>query len=152
MAQSVPSASRVPCIPAPPPDTTVLLRVKNGQSVLELTSTIGPNPDVNVGTDPQAFERGVRIRLTAACGIQTSGDGLIVAPGVRRFQVEGVRGTPQVVDLFPGGCITYQLGASTGAELLDQAKRAVSFRSRDELRQALRRRSNGRLELDPQGG
>jgi tRNA A-37 threonylcarbamoyl transferase component Bud32 len=119
MAQSVPSASRIPCIPAPPPDTTVVLRAKNGQSVLELTSTIGPNPDVNVGTDPQAFERGVRIRLTAACEIQTSGDGLIVAPGVRRFQVEGVGGTPQVVDVFPGGCVTYQLGASTGAELLD---------------------------------
>jgi tRNA A-37 threonylcarbamoyl transferase component Bud32/membrane-associated phospholipid phosphatase len=152
MAQSVPSASRIPCIPAPPPDTTVVLRVKNGQSVLELGSTIGPNPDVNVGTEPQALERGVRIRLTAACEIQTSGDGLIVAPGVRRFQVEGVRGTLQVVDVFPGGCVTYQLGASTGAELLDQAKRAVSFRSRDELRQALRRRSNGRLELDPQGG
>jgi hypothetical protein len=81
-----------------------------------------------------------------------SGDGLIVAPGVRRFQVEGVRDTPPVVDVFPGGCVTYQLGASSGAELLDQAKRAVSFRSRDELRQALRRRSNGRLELDPQGG
>jgi tRNA A-37 threonylcarbamoyl transferase component Bud32 len=152
MAQSTPSASRIPCIPAPPPDTALLLRVKNGQSVLELTSTIGPNPNVNVGTDPQAFERGVRIRLAAACEIQTSGDGLIVAPGVRRFQVQGVRGTPQVVDVFPGGCVTYQLGASTGAELLDQAKRAVSFRSRDELRQALRRRSNGRLELDPQGG
>jgi tRNA A-37 threonylcarbamoyl transferase component Bud32/membrane-associated phospholipid phosphatase len=152
MAQSVPSASRVPCIPAPPSDTALVLRVKNGQSVLELTSTIGPNPDINVGTDPQAFERGVRIRLTAACEIQTSGDGLIVAPCVRRFQVAVVRGTPQVVDVFPGGCVTYQLGASTGAELLDQAKRAVSFRSRDELRQALRRRSNGRLELDPQGG
>jgi tRNA A-37 threonylcarbamoyl transferase component Bud32 len=152
MAQSVPSASRVPCIPAPPPNTALVLRVKNGQSVLELTSTIGPNPDINVGTDPQAFERGVRIRLTAACEIQTSGDGLLVAPGVRRFQVEEARGTPQVVDVFPGGCVTSQLGASTGAELLDQAKRAVSFRSRDELRQALRRRSNGRLELDPQGG
>jgi tRNA A-37 threonylcarbamoyl transferase component Bud32 len=152
MAQSVPSASRIPCIPAPPPDTALLLRVKNGQSVLELTSTIGPNPDVNVGTDPQAFERGVRIRLTAACDAPTQGQGLIVAPGVRRLQVEGVRGTPQVVDVFPGGCVTYQPGASTGAELLDQAKRAVSFRSRDELRQALRRRSNGRLEFDPQGG
>jgi hypothetical protein len=38
------------------------------------------------------------------------------------------------------------------ARLLDQAERAVVFRTRDELRQALRRRSDGRLELDPQGG
>jgi tRNA A-37 threonylcarbamoyl transferase component Bud32 len=150
MAQSVPSASRVPCIRALPPNTTSQLRVQNGQSVLELRSTTGPDVDVNVGTEPQVPERAVMIRLTAACEIQTSGDGLIVAPGVRRFQVEGVRGTPQVVDVFPGGCVTYQLGASTGAELLDQAKRAVSFRSRDELRQALRHHSNGRLQLDPQ--
>jgi tRNA A-37 threonylcarbamoyl transferase component Bud32 len=150
MAQSVPSASRIPCIPAPPPDTTSRLRVHNGQSVLELTSTIGPNPDVNVGTEPQVPERAVMIRLTAACEIQTRGEGRIVAPGVRRFQVEGVRRTPQVVDVFPGGCVTYQLGASTGAELLDQAERAVSFRTRDDLREALRRRSNGRLQLDPQ--
>jgi len=150
MAQSVPSASRIPCIRALPPDTTSRLRVHNGQSVLELTSTIGPNPDVNVGTEPPAFERGVMIRLTAACEIQTRGEGRIVAPGVRRFQVEGVRRTPQVVDVFPGGCVTYQLGASTGAELLDQAERAVSFRTRDDLREALRRRSNGRLQLDPQ--
>jgi tRNA A-37 threonylcarbamoyl transferase component Bud32/membrane-associated phospholipid phosphatase len=150
MAQSVPSASRIPCIPAPPPDTTSRLRVHNGQSVLELTSTIGPNPDVNVGTEPQVPEHAVMIRLTAACEIQTRGEGRIVAPGVRRFQVEGVRRTPQVVDVFPGGCVTYQLGASTGTELLDQAERAVSFRTRDDLREALRRRSNGRLQLDPQ--
>jgi tRNA A-37 threonylcarbamoyl transferase component Bud32 len=152
MAQSVPSVSRIPCIRALPPDTTSQLRVHNGQSVLELTSTIGPNPDVNVGIEPQPQvpQGGVAVRLTAACEIQTRGEGRIVAPGVRRFQVEGVRRTPQVVDVFPGGCVTYQPGASTGAELLDQAERAVSFRTRDDLREALRRRSNGRLQLDPQ--
>ena len=92
------------------------------------------------------------IRLAATCEIQTSGQGRIVAPGVRRFQVEGARGTPQTVDVFPGGCVTYQSGASTAAERMDQAERAVNFRTRDELREALRRRSNGRLELDPQSG
>jgi hypothetical protein len=36
------------------------------------------------------------------------------------------------------------------ARLLDQAERAVVFRTRDELREALRRQSAGRLELDSQ--
>jgi hypothetical protein len=73
-----------------------------------------------------------------------------VAPDVRRFHVEEARGTPETIDVFPGGCVTYQPDANTGAELLDQATRAVTFRTRDDLRQALRRRSNGRLQLDPQ--
>ena len=33
--------------------------------------------------------------------------------------------------------------------LLDQAQRAVTFRTRDDVREALRRYSNGRLQLDP---
>jgi tRNA A-37 threonylcarbamoyl transferase component Bud32 len=152
VAQSVPSASRIPCIRALPPDTTSQLRVQNGQSVLELTSTTGPNPDVNVGTEPQVPEGGVAVRLTAACDAPTQGEGQTVAPGVRRFQIEGARGAPEAVDVFPGGCVTYQPGAGTAAELLDQVERAVSFRTRDELRQALRHHSNGRLQLDPQGG
>jgi tRNA A-37 threonylcarbamoyl transferase component Bud32 len=152
-AQSVPSASHIPCIRALPPDTTIKLRVQNGQSVLELIDTTRPDVNINVGEEPQASEAGgVTIRLAATCEIQTSGEGRIVAPGVRRFQVEGARGTPETVDVFPGGCVAYQSGASTAAGRMDQAERAVSFRTRDELREALRRRSNGRLELDPQGG
>jgi len=148
-AQSVPSASRVPCIRALPPNTTSELRVQNGQSVLWLRSTAGPDVDVNVGPEPQAPEGGVAIRLTAACDAATQGEGQTVAPGVRRFQLEGARGTPEVVDVFPGGCVTYQPGASTAAGLLDQVERAVSFWTRDELRQALRQHSNGWLQLDP---
>ena len=132
--------------------STSQLQVRNGQSVLEFRSTIGPDVDVNVGTEPQAPEGGVAIRLTAACDAPTRGKGQTVAPGVRRFQLEGARGAPAAIDVFPGGCVTYQPGAGTAAELLDQVKRAVSFRTRDELRQALRQRSAGRLELDPQGG
>jgi hypothetical protein len=149
-AQSVPSASRVPCIRALPLNTTSQLRVQNGQSVLELRSTTGPDVDVNVGTEPQAPEGGVAVRLTAACDAPTQGEGQTVAPGVRRFQLEGTRSTPEVVDVFPGGCLTYQPGAGTAATLLDQVERAVSFRTRDELRHALRHHSNGRLQLDPQ--
>jgi hypothetical protein len=59
-----------------------------------------------------------------------------------------------VIDVFPGGCLTYQPepGIGASAPLLDQVQRAVAFRTRDELREALRRRSGGRLHLDPEGG
>jgi hypothetical protein len=58
------------------------------------------------------------------------------------------------VDVFAGGCVTYQPGPDLGpsAPLLDQAQQAVSYRTRDDLRQALRRHSDGRLQLDPDGG
>jgi hypothetical protein len=130
------------------------LGVSNGQSVLALIETTGPNINLNVGGEPQAsVPGGVTIRLTAACDAPTSGDGRIVAPGVRRFRVEGPGGTPEAVDVFPGGCVTYrpEPGTRTAAELLDQAERAVNFRTREDLRQALRHHSNGRLELDPGG-
>jgi hypothetical protein len=152
MAQSVPSASRIPCVQASSADMVGnLRRVTSGQSVLDLVDPTNPKVGgINVGDEPQASPGGVTIRLAATCEIQTQGEGRIVAPGVRRFQVEGVRGTPEVVDVFPGGCVTYQLNAGAAAALVDQAKRAVTFRTRDDLREALRRRSNGRLELDPQ--
>jgi hypothetical protein len=59
-----------------------------------------------------------------------------------------------VVDVFPGGCVAYRPEAGVGpsAPLLDEARRAVTYRTRDDLREALRRRSDGRLQLDPEGG
>jgi len=153
-AQSVPSASLIPCVQAFPAGIDGALRVRNGASVLEL-SYASVDININAGDRPQAStEAGsVTIRLTATCAVQTAGEGQTIAPGVRRFQVEGPRGTPEVVDVFPGGCVTYRPEPDTGASaaLLDQAQRAVTFRSRDDLREALRRRSGGRLDLDPAG-
>jgi hypothetical protein len=34
--------------------------------------------------------------------------------------------------------------------LMSQAERAVTYQTRDDLREALRRRSQGRLQLDPE--
>jgi len=36
--------------------------------------------------------------------------------------------------------------------LMRQAERAVTYQTRDDLREALRRRSRGRLQLDPNSG
>ena len=152
-AQSVPSASRIPCVRAFPDGMLGALRVRDGESVLELSHA---SVDINIGTggQPQAgAETGsVIIRLTAGCDRQMTGAGQAVAPAVRRFQLQGSGRSPEVVDVFPGGCVTYRPGPDLGtsASLLDQAEHAVIYRTRDDLRQALRLRSGGRLQLDPQ--
>jgi tRNA A-37 threonylcarbamoyl transferase component Bud32/membrane-associated phospholipid phosphatase len=151
-AQSVPSASRIPCVQALPAGTYATLAVRDGESMLELSHA---SLDVSLiaGEWPRAHATAgsVTIRLTAACGPQPSGEGQAVAPGVRRFQLEGPRSRAAVVDVFPGGCVTYRPDPDGGASgvLLGQAQRAVSFRTRDDLRRALRRHSGGRLDLDP---
>jgi tRNA A-37 threonylcarbamoyl transferase component Bud32/membrane-associated phospholipid phosphatase len=151
-AQAVPSASRILCVQALPAGTYGALRVRNGESVLELSHA---SLDISLiaGEWPRARAAAgsVTIRLAATCAVQTTGEGQAIAPGVSRFQLEGPRGTPEVGDVFPGGCVTYRPDAegSASAALLGQAQRAVSFRTRDDLRQALHRRSGGRLDLDP---
>jgi hypothetical protein len=154
-AQSVPSASRIPCVQGLPAGIYGALRVRDGESVLELGHA---SLDISLvgGEWPRAHAAagGVTIRLTATCAAPTTGEGQTVAPGVRRFQLDGPAGTPQVVDVFPGGCVTYQPepDLEPSAPLLDQAQRAVTYRTRDDLREALRRTSDGRLQLDPDGG
>jgi tRNA A-37 threonylcarbamoyl transferase component Bud32 len=152
-AQAVPSASHIPCVQALPADTIGTLAVRDGESVLELSHA---SLAIFLGEQPraQAAAGSVTIRLTASCAVPPTGEGQTIAPGVRRFQTQGAASTPQVVDVFPGGCVTYrpEPGIGPSAPLLDQAQHAVTFRTRDELRDALRRRSGGRLQLDPEGG
>jgi hypothetical protein len=112
--------------------------------------------DISLSERPRARAAAgsVTIRLMATCAVATTGEGQTVAPGIRRFQIRGPASSPQVVDVFPGGCVTYQpeLGIGPSAPLLDQVQRAVTYRTRDDLGQALRRRSGGRLQLDPEAG
>jgi tRNA A-37 threonylcarbamoyl transferase component Bud32 len=152
-AQAVPSASHIPCVQALPADTIGTLAVRDGESVLELSHA---SLAIFLGEQPraQAAAGSVTIRLTPTCAIPTTGEGQTVAPSVTRFPIQGPPSPPQVVDVFPGGCVTYQPQVDIGpsAPLLDQAQRAVTYRTRADLREALRQRSGGRLELDPEGG
>jgi tRNA A-37 threonylcarbamoyl transferase component Bud32/membrane-associated phospholipid phosphatase len=154
-AQAVPSASRIPCVQAYPPGVFGALAVRDGESVLEL-SRGSLNLNIGAGGEPQASaEAGaVTVRLTATCPVPETGEGQAIAPSVRRFQIEGSGSTPEVVDVFPGGCVSIRPEAGIGpaAPLMDQAERAVTYRTRDDLREALRRRSGGRLQLDPESG
>jgi tRNA A-37 threonylcarbamoyl transferase component Bud32 len=150
-AQSVPSASFIPCLQALPTGISGALAVRNGESVLELSHV---SFDISLGGDQpraRAAAGSLTIRFTATCAIPTTGEGQTVVPGVKRFQLGS---TSEVVDVFAGGCVTYQQASDIGqpAPLLDQAQRAVTYRTRDELHQTLQRRSDGRLQLYPEGG
>jgi tRNA A-37 threonylcarbamoyl transferase component Bud32/membrane-associated phospholipid phosphatase len=142
-AQAVPSASRIPCVEEFPAGIHGALRVRNGESVLQFDRA-SVDIKLNISERPQitAEAGSVTIRLRATC----------LPPTTAGQAVDDH--TSEVVDVFPGGCVTYQPDAEGGASalLLDQATRAMSFRTRDELREALLRRSGGRLHLDPEAG
>jgi tRNA A-37 threonylcarbamoyl transferase component Bud32/membrane-associated phospholipid phosphatase len=150
-AQAVPSATRIPCVRTFPAGTHGALHVRDGESVLSLDRA-RLDLSISTGGRPSAhFEVGsVTVRFTASC-VVPAGEGEAVAPDVRRHRLPGSSGAPVAVDVFPGGCVTYAPDADAGASdaLMDQAERALAFPTRDELREALRRRSDGRLELDP---
>jgi hypothetical protein len=141
-AQSVPSASLVPCIRSPLAGWTVAeVAVNDGRSVVTL------NHD-------RAGPSAVVLRLTAACDPAGAVRAPSPAPGVRRYQRVGPRAgefRATWYDLFPGGCLTYQLHSTTDVKgsFTADLPALFTFATRDALRQALRQRSDGRLSLDP---
>ena len=141
-AQSVPSASLVPCIRSPLAGWTVAeVAVNDGRSVVTL------NHD-------RAGPSAVVLRLTAACDPAGAVQAPSPAPGVRRYQRTGPRtGEFRATwyDLFPGGCLTYQLHSTSDVKgsFTADLPALLTFATRDALRQALRQRSDGRLWLDP---
>jgi hypothetical protein len=76
---------------------------------------------------------------------------------VRHFQrIESGTGGEFIAtwyDQFPGGCVTSRLRLTTdpNGEFAAQAPQVLGFTSRAALQQALSRRSDGRLHLDPSG-
>jgi hypothetical protein len=142
MAQSVPSASQVPCVRSLPVGWTVAnVAVNDGRSVLTL------NHD-------RAGDRALVVRLTAACDPGGAVEGPSPTEGVRHLQrIES--GTGEFIatwyDQFPGGCVTSRLHLSTdpNGEFAAQAPAVLGFTTREALRRALDERSGGRLHLDP---
>jgi tRNA A-37 threonylcarbamoyl transferase component Bud32 len=142
MAQSVPSASLVPCVPSQVPGWTVAeVSVNDGRSVVIL------NHD-------RAGKRAVVVRLAAGCDTAGTVETPSPTPLVHRYQ----RIDPATdafgatwYDRFPGGCVTYRLHSTSDIEgsFAIELPGLVGFASRDALREALRERSDGRLRLDP---
>ena len=139
MAQSVSTASLVPCI-----------------EILPAGWTLG---DVVVGDDRSRFtlnsDRGgvLVVELTASCDLGGTVELTSEQPGARRYlRVErnpaGVAMTRAYT--FPGGCIAQRLTApaASGQHLAAETSSALGFATRDDLAAALRRDSDGRLDLD----
>jgi tRNA A-37 threonylcarbamoyl transferase component Bud32 len=143
MAQSVPSASLVPCVESRLPGWTVAnVAVNDGRSVITL------NHD-------RAGAAAVGVRMAAgACDLAGAVEGPSQEPGVRRFErVARLAGAFSATwyDQFPGGCVTYRLHSTTDptGQFANQARSLLGFTTREQLRQALSQRSGGRLQLDP---
>ncbi len=140
-AQSVPSASLVPCVELLPGWTVAGANARDGWSAFTLDHD-------------RADVRAVVARLTAACDPAGATEVPSARPGVRRYQrTERLPGrfTATWYDRFPGGCVTYQLHSTTDIQgtFATEAPRVLGFTTRQALQQALDERSNGRLHLDP---
>jgi tRNA A-37 threonylcarbamoyl transferase component Bud32 len=140
-AQAVPSASLLPCVRSLPVGWKLRsVTVNDGRSVLTFDHD-------------RAGAGAVVVRLTASCDttgtVQTPSPG----PGVRRSQrVDRAAGPFAATwyDRFPGGCVTYRLHSASDVEgwFAAELPGLLGFTSRDELREALSQRSDGRLQLD----
>ena len=141
-AQSVPSASQVPCVRYLPVGWSVaMVTVNDGRSVLTLDHD-------------RAGPAALVVRLTAACDPSGAVQGPSATTGVRHYQrIQSPTGqfTATWYDQFPGGCVTSRLHLTTdpNGEFAGQAPQVLGFTSRAALQEALSRRSDGRLQLDP---
>jgi hypothetical protein len=139
MAQSVSTASLVPCI-----------------EILPVGWSLG---DVVVGNDRSRFtmssDRGgvLVVELTASCDLAGAVELTSERPGARRYlRVEGDAAEVAMTRTytFPGGCVTQRLTApaASGQHLASETSSALGFITRDDLAAALRDDSGGRLDLD----
>jgi tRNA A-37 threonylcarbamoyl transferase component Bud32/membrane-associated phospholipid phosphatase len=142
MAQSVPSASLIPCLQLVPVGWSVAeVAVNNGRSVIILNHDRG-------GT------AAMRVELTAACDLTGATEVTSEQPGARRYlrmERAATGSSATRAYAFPGGCVTQRFSAAAPSALRmsDTAASELGFMTRAELRQALSQRSDGRLQLDP---
>jgi tRNA A-37 threonylcarbamoyl transferase component Bud32 len=142
MAQSVPSASLVPCLQLLPAGWKVAeVAVNNGRSLITLDHD-------RFGT------AAMRLELTATCDLAGATEVASEQPGARRY-LRIDRSTAEASATrfytFPGGCVTqrFRTPAASALRLTETASTEVGFTTRPALQAALSQRSGGRLQLDP---
>jgi len=141
-AQSVPTASLVPCVRELPEGWTFgAANVRNSWSKLTLDHD-------RIGAPALV------VRLSATCDTTGAIAQRSREQSAHRFMravTSGSTTTTTWYTDFPGGCVTARLRAvrSTDAALISDAASIVGFATRRTLQQALDERSNGRLQLDP---
>ena len=140
VAQSVPSASYLPCIRDLPPGWTTagFDPSRDGTSFL-LNSDRSPG-------------RPVTVQLTTACRISGASPSPARAPGVLTYtRLDSIRPrfAGHLYDVFPGGCVTYTFGFSHGSQiaLMEQFEQAIGLYPRQQLRLVLKRELG--VELNP---
>ncbi len=141
-AQSVPSASLVPCLRSLPAGWSLSnVTVNNGRSVLTLD-----NDRAGMGA--------MVVRLAATCDPAGASPVLSDQPGTRRLMLIhdlGPMFTATRFDVFPGGCVSTRMTApvASRAEVTSEASLILGYTTRQSLQQRLEERSGGRLHLDP---
>ena len=141
-AQSVPTASLLPCVRSRLPGWTVAdVAVNNGRSVITFDND-------------RAGAGALVVRLTASCDTTGAAELPAQQPGMRRYErVEHLTSQFSATwyDRFPAGCVTYRLRSASDTEggFANEARLLLDFTSHQALRQALKKRSGGRLQLDP---
>ena len=142
MAQSVPTASAVPCMRTKLDDWFLDdLDSWDGRTRIEFSRLID--------------EFALTIELTRTCDRGAASETATDQPGTRRFD-ERIRTGSSYRDrrfyLLPGACVMYEFKLTgTGAEeAAEDISGAIGFVSRDQLADQVRRYSGGLLQLDPE--
>jgi hypothetical protein len=142
MAQSVPTASAVPCMRAELDDWFLDdLDSWDGRTRIEFSRLID--------------QVALTIELTRTCDRGGASETATDQPGTRRFD-ERIRTGSSYRDrrfyLLPGACVAYEfrLTGAAAEAAVEEISRAVGLVSRDQLADQVRRYSGGRLRLDPE--
>jgi hypothetical protein len=142
MAQSVPSASLVPCVAGLPAGWSVNgVTIEGGRTIVDLNND-------------RAGMHVLEVTFARTCSVSAAFQVPSDEPGAVRYeQVQRLR--PQFEELrtyvFPGGCAAFQFKSASAArsQVTNEASLAFTFITRDSLRALVRERSHGRLQLDP---
>jgi hypothetical protein len=144
MAQAVPTAQLIPCVGAVPSSWhRGPVDVRGGRGSFAFTTSSREDADEAILT----------VVLTRSCDVSGATEVPSDEPGTQRYERLRDVGLGYEGDryyVYDGGCTTLQfrLPEQDRAQQVGEAALAVSFVSRETVREGVRRRSDGRLELD----
>lgn len=142
LAQSVPTASAVPCLTGDITDWLVaVFEVGNGRARIGFTHRYGRDDDTAV------------VELTAGCDVGAAREVSSRFDGMRRYDRPGDRGnryTDRIFYVSPGACTALRFNLSgAGADLRGaEIAGVLGFVARADLDRQIRAASDGHLHLD----
>jgi hypothetical protein len=140
IAQSVPTASYLPCLGDLPQGWDASgFNPSRGSTSFQLDSDRSPGQPV-------------KVELIAGCQTGGASPSPARAPGVltyTRLDSTEPRFAGRLYDVFPGGCVTYTFDFATGSQiaLMEQFQTAVELYPRQQLRLVLKQQLG--VELNP---